>query len=618
VVILGLKLPIGVGDYANVISGGYVYVDKTKFIEVLENRGPNITFFRPRRFGKSLFLSTLEYYYDYKYAERFDELFSGTYIGENPTPLRNSYSVINFNFSGIKDITDLSETCTEFAATISASIQDFLISNEIKLESPFDYNKSPAVMIDYFLKVVTHQLNHPIYILIDEYDHYLNKLLGSKTPEFKVLVNTGGFAGNFFEKIKANSDRGRVKRIFMTGVCPITLDSLTSGFNITTNMTLRPPLHDSMGFTSDEARRLIKETLSEHDVDCEDLLDKMTSLYNGYCFCHYAKNKLFNSDMVLYYLQAYLDFGMPPKKTFDPNILSDYSKLQSLVSIDLGDKNGANYIQIEEAKRMRMDSLYSILGGEAQSVDISEIYELVKFDHNDFLSLLFYTGYLTIKPHEDTLTLPNAIIKRVFCDYFLDMSLHPTLGIDSKKNEEAMFQISSLGKNDKFVQAISDVLATSPDRIYLHFAETSLQLIGYSIAKNFTGYETEIEKDVGYGHIDLTFLPSSIPVNCYGLTELKYIKAGELNPIKVSPAVLEKHRMDVIKERWDDALAKLRKYSQSPKFADLQAQGRLKYWIIIFSTHRCLVNQEIDLNSNDIEMEMRDFGGWWFESKLKT
>jgi hypothetical protein len=612
------KLPIGVGDYAKVINKGYAYVDKTKFIEVLESRGPNITFFRPRRFGKSLFLSTLKYYYDYKYADAFDSLFGDTHIGSNPTPLRNSYSVISFNFSGIKDLTDLDDTYNEFSETISSSIQEFLISNAIKLDKEFDYSKSPAVMIDYFLKIVPHYLKHPLYILIDEYDHFLNKLLGSKTPAFKTLVNTGGFVRNFFEKIKANADSGRLDKIFMTGVCPITLDSLTSGFNITINMTLRPPLHDLMGFTYGEARHLMDEVLSECDVDCDSLLDKMASLYNGYRFCLDAKNKLFNSDMVLYYLQAHLDYGKPPRNTFDPNILSDYSKLQSLVSIDLGDKNGANYIQIEDAKKMRVDSLISILGGEPQPVAISEVYELVKFDQNDFLSLLFYTGYLTLTHPEDSLTLPNAIIKRVFCDYFLDMSLIPSLGIDSKKNEDAMEQMSMNGKNDKFVQAISDTLAESPDRIYLHFAETSAQLIGYSIAKNYTGYETEIEKDVGYGHIDLTLLPSAIPVNYYGLIELKYIKAGALNPVKNPPDDMEKHRMDIIKERWDDAFSKLKKYSKSSKFTELQSQGRLKHWIIIFSTHRCLVNQEIDVNSDDTEMELLDFGGWWFESAPKN
>jgi hypothetical protein len=482
------------------------------------------------------------------------------------------------------------------------------------VESPMDYAKSPASMIDRFLKFSFHHLKHPLYILIDEYDHFLNKIMGSQTSDFKTMVAAGGFVLNFFEMIKAAADDGLVSEIFMTGVSPITLDSLTSGFNITTNMALRPPLHDVMGFTAEEVECLIKETLSSFNVDCNYLLNKMTELYSGYCFCPYSKNKLFNSDMVLYYIKAFLHFGSPPKKIFDPNILSDYSKLQSLVSIDLGDKNGANYIQIEDAKKGRSEALISMLAGEPMQADITEVYELVKFDQNDFLSYLFYNGYLTIGP-EDSLTIPNALIKRVFTNYFVDMSLAPTLGIDSKKYGEAMKQISSTGKNEKFIQLISDTLAATPDRIYLHFAETSLQLIGYSIARNFTGYETEIEKDVGYGHIDLTFLPSSIPVNYYALNELKYIKAAELNPNDASSENLDAFRLELIKERWLDALSKLKKYSFAPRFADLQAQGRLKFWIIIFSTHRCLVNQEIDVNSKDLKMELCDFGGWWFENK---
>ncbi|MDR1542453.1 MAG: ATP-binding protein [Clostridiales bacterium] len=608
------KIQTGIADFAKIRDQGLVYVDKTNFIQILEDIGSYVSFFRPRRFGKSLFISTLKYYYDYKYTDRFESLFGGTYIGSNPTQLRNSFSVIVFNFSGIKGSADLEGIYSEFSEVVGSTIEKFLISNRITLESPMDYSKSPAIIIDRFLKISFHHLKHPLYILIDEYDHFLNKIMGSQTSDFKTMVATGGFVRNFFEMIKAAADDGLVSEIFMTGVSPITLDSLTSGFNITTNMTLRPPLHDVMGFTADEVECIIKEALSDFDVDCGCLLDKMTKLYNGYCFCPNSKNKLFNSDMVLYYIKSYIHFGSTPKKIFDPNILSDYSKLQSLVSIDLGDKNGANYIQIEDAKKGRSEALISILMGEPMQADITEVYELVKFDQNDFLSYLFYNGYLTIGT-EDSLIIPNALIKRVFTDYFVDMSLAPTLGIDSKRNGEAMKQISSTGKNEKFIQVISDILAATPDRLYLHFAETNLQLIGYSIARNYTGYETEIEKDVGYGHIDLTFLPSGIPVNYYALNELKYIKASELNPKDVIPENLEEYRLELIEERWLDALSKLKKYSLAPQFSVLIAQGRLKFWIIIFSTHRCLVNQEIDVNSKELKIELHDFGGWWFENK---
>jgi hypothetical protein len=612
---MGKKIQTGVADFASIIDDGFAYVDKTKFIEILENKNPYISFFRPRRFGKSLFISTLKYYYDYKYADRFESLFGGTYICANPTPLRNSYSVLNFDFSGIKDSNSLSDIYDGFFNAVSSSIESFLISNCIKMEKSRDFYKSPAIMIDYFLKIVVFQLKHPLYILIDEYDHFLNAMLGAQTSGFKALVESGGFVRSFFEKIKSGAGNGLLKKIFMTGVCPITLDSLTSGFNITANMTLQPSLHDSMGFTSDEVGFLINEIRSNLSVDFDSIMEQMKKLYNGYRFCFDSKNRLFNSDMVLYYLQSCLESGKPSKKTIDPNILSDYSKLQSLVSIDLGDKNGDNYIQIDEAKNGRKEALISILTGEPMPVNITEVYELVKFDQNDFLSLLFYMGYLTISESEECLSLPNALIKRIFTDYFSEMSMAPTLGIDTKKNEEAMLQISSTGKNEKFVRLISDTLALTPDRLYMHFAETSVQLIGYSIAKNFTGYETEIEKDVGCGHVDLTFLPGIKTVKYYGLTEFKYIKAGELNPSKLALEDLDAHRLKLIKAKWDDAVSKLKKYSSVPQFADLLSQGRLKFWAVIFCTHRCLVNQEIDLNDKELHMELRDFGGWWFDSR---
>jgi hypothetical protein len=613
------RIPYGVSNLSGILEQDCVYVDKTRFIELVENSVNYITFFRPRRFGKTLFISTLQYYYDYKYSDRFDELFGGTYIGSHPTPLKNKFAVLRFDFSGI-EASEAEKTENELKLNVIVAIKDFMASNGIKPIEPIDTSTTPALILKQFLYFAAKTFIYPIYILIDEYDHFANNMLGTRIDDFKEIVNQGGFLRCFFETIKEGAAIDVFKRIFISGVSPVTKDSLTSGFNIALDFTRNLSFHELAGFTRDEVGWIIDETISPMGIDKEAILKQLTLLYNGYNFAGLNAKKIFNSDMVLYFLVSYFNYGIPPKTFLDSNVLSDYSNLKALASLNLGEVSGANHKQVEAAKERRTEAFMSIINGEPQLAKFTEVFNLKEFDHNDFLSLLFYMGFLTIeneKSDKVSLALPNLVIKNIFCDYFANMYLGPTLGMDNAAYEEAMSLLSSKGDNVLFVKCLSDILGLTPDRIYLNFSEKRFQFLGYIIARGYTGYRTAIEKDVGYGHVDLALLPSDIPVNFYAFEELKYIKAGDLNPANLDPSKLEEHRMKIIKEKWDEGLRELKKYSQNPEFATLQAEGRLKKWITIFCTHRCLVNQEIDVDANDMEMQLLDFE-WWFAPRRSS
>ena len=231
------KLPYGISDYERIIENNYYYVDKTMYIEKLENLAePYIMLLRPRKFGKTLFTSVLENYYDVKKKDKFEELFGETYIGKNPTKLKNSYYILRFNFSGINTKDD--ETTMEgFKEKVIDAIQRFI--SKYELDFYINLGLSTEGLLGSLITAFeTQKREEKLYIIIDEYDHFANELLGFRTDQFKNLVSKNGKVRKWYEILKEGTE-SVVDRIFITGVAPITLDSMTSGFNISSDLTRR-------------------------------------------------------------------------------------------------------------------------------------------------------------------------------------------------------------------------------------------------------------------------------------------------------------------------------------------------------------------------------------------
>ena len=301
------KLPNGISNYETIVRENYIYVDKTMYIEKLENLSDRtIMFLRPRKFGKTLFTSTLECYYDVSKKEEFKTLFANTYIGENPTKSKNSYHILRFNFSGISTNT-VEEAIKGFREKVDLGIDRFVNNYGI------DFYNNPeqsteGVLGSIFEAFRNQKPKEKIYVIIDEYDHFANELLGFKTDEFKNLVAKNGKIRKWYEILKEGTE-SVVDRIFITGVAPITLDSTTSGFNIARDITKDINFNDMLGFCKDD----VKYLMTELEID-ERMQDKLLPIikinYDGYIFSNKIKGdlnkyKIYNSNMTLYFLNSY-------------------------------------------------------------------------------------------------------------------------------------------------------------------------------------------------------------------------------------------------------------------------------------------------------------------------
>ena len=329
------KLPYGISNYEELVEDGYYYVDKTMYIEKLENLAEKrILFLRPRKFGKTLFTSTLENYYDFKKADKFEKLYGNTYIGKHPTKLKNSYHILKFNFSGI-DTANRETTIKGFKREVSSSIRFFV--EKYKLDFYINEESEAEDILDNLIKAFEIQKqNGKIYVIIDEYDHFANELLGFNTNQFKNLVSKNGKVRKWYEILKEGTE-SVVDRIFITGVAPITLDSLTSGFNISSDKTQNGFFNEMIGFTQEELIKLMED----FDIEGQEqdrLLPIMKDNYDGYKFSLDGKENVYNSNMCLFFFNAYLENRKIPRNLMDMNIASDYSKLSNMLNLCRGEE----------------------------------------------------------------------------------------------------------------------------------------------------------------------------------------------------------------------------------------------------------------------------------------
>lgn len=555
------KFPKGTADFEEIRTNGYVYIDKTKYIELLENSGnKSVHLLRPKRFGKSLFTSMLQCYYDLKMSNAFDKLFKGTYIYEHPTEKKNQYYILKFNFAGLgnKQGHELEKLFDrKVYIIISAFCEKYGFENTI----PADSNAAQSLFN--LIEILRNKIkNRRLYVLIDEYDHFANDLLSFHFEEFATATRSDGFIRAFYEELK-NGTEGVIEKIFITGVSPITLDSLTSGFNISTNLSLDSDYNEIMGFTSEEMKFLI--SCVDGIKDPEALLSEMKLHYDGYVFSKDAKKHLYNPNMALYYLDHYQKKGKEPESIIDPNIFSDYSKIKNLLDIQ-PDK--------EQSK-----ALLEIMTEEKISCQLTLSYNLQKdFSRNDFVSLLYYLGYLTIQGRDfDDLifVVPNDVIRIIYFDYFNEM-LKQNYQVYTDNYKQAVKQLLNEQKNNQLVACVEETLSSIDNRDYLNFDEKIIKMLLTSILLPSDFLRLKSEYPVEKGYIDLVLFPKNIEAPIM-LIELKYIKASDFSEQK-----LQKKRME--------AYDQIQNYGSAKEFNDCDS---IK-WILIFSKNRCVLNERID------------------------
>ena len=547
------KLPYGISNYEMLVKNNYYYVDKTKYIEQLENLGePYIMFLRPRKFGKTLFTRVLECYYDIKKKDEFEELFGETYIGKNPTKLKNSYYILRFNFSGI-DTSNVETTVQAFKEKVIASISDFIENYELDFYINPEMT-SEGLLNNLIIAFKNQKIGEKLYVIIDEYDHFANELLGFKTEHFKNLVSKNGKIRKWYEILKEGTE-SVVDRIFITGVAPITLDSMTSGFNIASDKTQDRSFNEMMGFTKEELVKLMEAQEIGKDEQ-EELLPILKENYDGYRFSSKANEKMYNSNMCLYFLNEYVTYKEIPEKLVDVNIASDYNKIGNMLTLCRNEN--------------RLDIIERTISGKGAITEITQKFNpAIEFGEKEMLSMLFYLGYLTIEDEVagyTKLNIPNKVMKEIYSEYFLKiLNDQENLDIDSKYYTEIGIEVALEGKIEKAVELLEKYLKNLSNRDYQRFDEKYVKLIFYCIAMNLKAYTVRSEMEVEREYPDIVLIPRERNKGYYSIMiEFKYLKKSE---------------EDKIKAKQEEAKEQIERYANTEELSNIEKLN--KYTLVV-------------------------------------
>ena len=423
------RIPYGMMNFIDVREDDCYYVDKTHYIPLIENANKYFFYIRPRRFGKSLTISMLHHYYNILEADKFEKWYGDLYIGKHPTPERNSYLIIYLNFAVVN--TELNSYRQSLDAHCNTEFNFFCdvyaqyLPEGIKEE--MNKKKGAVEQLNYLYKECI-KTNQQIYLFIDEYDHFTNKILSEPSclEDYKSETYGTGYLRSFFDTVKAGTD-STIKRCFVTGVSPVTMDDLTSGFNIGTNYSLSPEFNEMTGFNEEEVRAMLDyyATTCQFHHSTDELIEAMKPWYDNYCFAEksYGGTTMYNSNMVLYFVDNYIrNGGYMPRNMVEENIRVDYNKLRMLIRKDKEFAHDASTIQTLVQQGYITGELKT--GFPAETIA----------EPDNFISLLFYFGMLTIsgtKRGKTLLTIPNQVVREQLYSYLLDTYNEADLRFDN-------------------------------------------------------------------------------------------------------------------------------------------------------------------------------------------
>ena len=498
-------LPYGMMNFADIRLDNYYYVDKTSFIPVIEQSDRFFFFIRPRRFGKSLTLNMLQHYYDVRTRDKFDALFGDLYIGKHPTRDRNSYLVLYLNFSGIsgelhnyrQGLDAHCNTSFDYFCDIYAEYQPKGIKEVLN-------EKAGAVeQLDYLY----HQCElagQQIYLFIDEYDHFTNAILSDAESIHRYTEETHkeGYLRAFFNRVKAGT-YSSIKRCFITGVSPVTMDDLTSGFNIGTNYSLTPKFNAMMGFTEDEVREMLTYYSTKapfhHTVD--ELIELMKPWYDNYCFAQecYDQPTLYNSNMVLYFVKNYIDNnGKAPRNMIESNIRIDYEKLRMLIRKDKEFAHDASIIQT-------LVSQGYITGELKDGFPAANI-----VDSDNFVSLLYYFGMLTVSgtyKGKTKLIIPNQVVREQLYTYLLNTYNEADLSFNNHEKDELSSALAYDGAWQSYFDYIADCLKRYASQRDKQKGESFVHGFTLAMTAQNRFYRPISEADTQSGYVDIFLSP---------------------------------------------------------------------------------------------------------------
>ena len=555
------RIPYGVSNFVDVIEQNQYYVDKTMYLPLLEDQPSNLFLIRPRRFGKSIFLSMMSAYYDIARKNDFEHLFGNLWIGSHPTRLQGTFQIMSFDFSRVGGSREQLEVnfqiyCTGELNIFMNKYHDFY-SDHIRTQ----FEAAPT--FEAKLQVIlgeAHLRNYPLYLIVDEYDNFTNVVLNEHSENvYHTLTHADVFYRNAFKKFKGTFDR-----ILMMGVSPVTLDDLTSGFNIGWNISTKQQFNTMLGFSETDVRQMFQyyKDCEQLKGDIDEMITEIKPWYDNYCFSKESLNrdpKMFNCDMVLYYLRQKIDLGYSPKQMIDPNTRTDYSKMKKLLNLDHldGDRKGV-IRRIAEEGQIVADLALSLPAKDLVNPEL-------------FTSLLFYYGMLTIigtRGDRLILGIPNNNVRKQYYDYMLEQYQNKErISLNDLKNlydnmafdgdwRPAMEKIAYDYKENSSVRSLIE-----GERNIQGFFQAYLSINSY--------YLTAPEVELNHGFCDLFLMPD---LQRYPEVEHSYILELKYLPAKDYDAKGE--------AQWEDAIAQIHRYAEGPK-VQLMCQGTTLHCIVM-------------------------------------
>ncbi|MDC7139760.1 AAA family ATPase [Bacteroides finegoldii] len=518
------RIPYGMMNFAVIRRDDCYYVDKTRFIPMIEEADKFFFFIRPRRFGKSLTVNMLQHYYDILAKDKFEALFGDLYIGKHPTRDRNSYLVLYLNFSGIvgelhnyrKGLDAHCQTMFDYFCDIYADYLPKGIKEELD-------KKEGAVEQFEYLFTECNKTNQRIYLFIDEYDHFTNAILSDIESLHRYTDETHGegYLRAFFNKIKAGT-YSSIERCFITGVSPVTMDDLTSGFNIGTNYSLTPEFNEMIGFTEEEVRQMLTyySTTSPFNHSVDELIEIMKPWYDNYCFAEecYGETTMYNSNMVLYFVKNYIQRGKAPRDMVEDNIRIDYEKLRMLIRKDKEFAHDASIIQ-------------TLVSEGYVTGELKKGFPAINITNPDnFMSLLYYFGMLTISGTYEgrtKLTIPNQVVREQIYTYLLSTYNEAELNFSSYEKNELSSGLAYRGDWKAYFGYIAECLKRYTSQRDKQKGEFFVHGFTLAMTAQNRFYRPISEQDTQAGYVDIFLCPLldiySDMKHSY-IVELKYAK----------------------------------------------------------------------------------------------
>lgn len=570
-------VPYGVADFATVIEQNLYYVDKTMFIPELEKQPRNLFFIRPRRFGKSIFLSMLYSYYDCAQSHKFQSLFGNLWIGQHPTSLQGKYQVLFLDFSQITGNIDKLEMKfnSYLSINLDAFVRQYSEYYQAEMEEILAQEDFEEKMELIFKAAKAHQYH--LYLIIDEYDNFTNVILNERGENvYHAITHADGFYRDVFKKFKGNFER-----IFMMGVSPVTLDDVTSGFNIGWNISIKPEFDEMLGFSTTDVVEMFTY-YKEHgsipaDSDIDAIVNDMKPWYDNYCFAEEAlkkKTRMFNCDMVLYYLRNYMDNGCSPRQMIDPNTRTDYGKMKKLLQFDKLDGERKGIIRKIAEEEQIVTQLYESFS--AYQIPKAEI----------FPSLLFYYGMLTIKGTRGSkliLGIPNNNVRKQYYGY-LEEEYQAKAYVDVNQLTDYYYDMAYDGKWEEGLRFMADAYAkVSSVRDGIE-AERNLQGFFMAYLNLNDYYITAPELELNHGYCDFFLLPDLTHYasqHSY-ILELKVLSKKDFSAIVEGEFTEDGKPMTKAEKQWREALDQIHRYAEAPRVEALRQGTKLHLIIMQF------------------------------------